>query len=140
MAESSQAKPAQTVSAGEPAQSPVERVTEKKATDKKKGDDRACRRCRPAKTTARTASGSQLRPGDGTPVSNPDRAAKESFCPGYGMSASIPDRERTDEQLEHNRNWIPWIIGACLAGGSLAYISRNTRLRRWRQARALSPG
>ena len=37
----------------------VERVTEKKAKDTKKGGGRACRRCRPAKTTARTASGGQ---------------------------------------------------------------------------------
>ena len=44
--ESPQAKPAQTVSTGEPAQSPVERVTEKKAKDPKRWR-RACRRCRP---------------------------------------------------------------------------------------------
>ena len=38
------------------AHSPAERVTEKKAKGLKYGG-RACRRCRPAKTTARTASG-----------------------------------------------------------------------------------
>ena len=56
------AKPAKTVSTGEPEHSPYERVTEKKVKDPKKGGGRACRRCRQnssAKTTARTASGSQ---------------------------------------------------------------------------------
>ena len=36
------------------------------------------------------------------------------------MSASPKEAERTDERPEPN--WIPWIIGACLAGGSLAYV------------------
>ena len=59
------------------------------------------------------------------------QAAKESLRPGDGTSAppKEADRERTDKRSEHNRNWIPWIKGACLAGGSLAYISKNMRLR-----------
>ena len=59
------------------------------------------------------------------------QVAKESLHPGEGKSAppKETDRERTDKRPEHNRNWIPWFIAACLAGGSLAYISRNMRLR-----------
>ena len=119
MAESPRAKPAETVATGEPPQSPVERVTEKKAKDRKKV---AAGR---AGAAARTAAEKRL------------LEAKESLRPGDGTSASIPpqeaDRERSGERPEHNHNWIPWIIGACLAGGggggSLAYISRNMRLR-----------
>ena len=79
----------------------------------------------PEKTTARTALGSQgiIRP----PVSAADND-------GTSAPPKEADRERTDKRPEHNRNWIPWIIGVCIAGGSLAYIFAgfargNMRLR-----------
>ena len=59
------------------------------------------------------------------------QAAKESLRPPISAAdndgTSAPSKEakpqkRTDERPEHNHNWITWIIGACLAGGSLAYI------------------
>ena len=125
---SPRAKPAERVSTGEPAQSPVERVTEKKAKDPKMV---ATGR---AGAAARTAAQKQLL--------KQLQADKELLHPGDGTSASTPPKELnleyTDEQPEHNRNLIPWIIGACLAGSSLAYASRNMCLRasprRWRQA------
>ena len=45
------------------------------------------------------------------------------------MSASPKEAKRTDERPEPN--WILWITGACLAGGSLAYVfaGKNMRLR-----------
>ena len=52
------------------------------------------------------------------------QAAKESLRPlvsaadNDGMSASPKEAKRTEERPQPN--WIPWIIGACLAGGSLA--------------------
>ena len=131
MAESPLAKPAQTVSTralpAEPAQSPVERVTEKKAKETKKVmAGRAC------------ASARQIR------LLEQLRAAKESLRPGDGTSAppKEADRERIDKRPEHNRNWIPRIIGACLAGGSLRTSLRASPVetcacapvpRRWRQ-------
>ena len=63
------------------------------------------------------------------------QAAKESLRPPISAadndstSASPKEAKRTEERPEPN--WIPWIIGACLAGGSLAYIfaGENMRLR-----------
>ena len=63
------------------------------------------------------------------------QAAKESLRPPVsaadndGTSASPKEAKRTDERPEPN--WIPWIKGACLAGGSLAYVfaGENMRLR-----------
>ena len=66
------------------------------------------------------------------------QAAKESLRPPVsaadndGTSASPKEAKppkRTEEWPEHN--WIPWIIGACLAGGSVAYVfaGQNRRLR-----------
>ena len=68
------------------------------------------------------------------------QAAKESLRPPLSAAdndgTSAPPKEakppkRKDERPEHNHNRIPWIIGACLAGGSLAYIfaGENMRLR-----------
>ena len=68
------------------------------------------------------------------------QAAKESLCPPVsaadndGTSASPREAKlpkRTDKRPKHNHDWISWIIGACLAGGSLAYVfaSENMRLR-----------
>ena len=62
-------------------------------------------------------------------------AAKESLRPRVsaadndGTSASPKIAKRTDERPEPN--WIPWIIGACLAGVLLAYVfaGKNMRLR-----------
>ena len=59
------------------------------------------------------------------------QAAKESLRPPVSAAdndgTSAPPKEakppkHTDERQEHNHNWIPWIIGACLARGSLAYV------------------
>ena len=63
------------------------------------------------------------------------QAAKESLrspanaADNDGTSASPKEAKRTDEWPEPN--WIPWIIGSCLAGGSLAYVfaGENIRLR-----------
>ena len=63
------------------------------------------------------------------------QAAKESLRPPVnaadndGTSASPKEAKRRDERPEPN--WIPWIIGAGLAGGSLAYVfaGENMRLR-----------
>ena len=56
-------------------------------------------------------------------------AAGRAQTNGTSLPPKVADRERTYKRPEHNRNWIPWIIGACLAGGSLAFISRNMRMR-----------
>ena len=61
------------------------------------------------------------------------QAAKESLRPPVsaadndGTSASPKEAKRTDERPEPN--WIPWIIGACLAGGSLAYVFAGEKMR-----------
>ena len=97
-------QPAETV---EPAH--VERVTKKKATD-------------PKKVTAGRA-GAAVRQ---KRLLEQLQAAKESLRPPVsaadndGTSASPKEAKRTDERPE--LNWIPRIIGACLAGGSLAYV------------------
>ena len=93
MARSPQAKPVQTVSTrastAEPAQSPVKRVTEKKAKDPKKV----------AAGCARAAARQKR-------LLEQLQAAKESLRPGDGTSAppKEADRERTDKRPEHNRN------------------------------------
>ena len=72
------------------------------------------------------------------------QAAKESLRPPVsaadndGTSASPKKAKRTDERPEPY--WIPWIIGACLAGVHLRMslrvkiCARAPGLRRWRQA------
>ena len=72
------------------------------------------------------------------------QAAKESLRPPVsaadndGTSASPKEAKRTDERPEPN--WIPWIIGACLAGVHLRMSLRAKTcacapvLRRWRLA------
>ena len=48
--------------------------------------------------------------------------------------------QRKRSAQTNGQNWIPWFIGACLAGGSLVYALRAKTcacapvLRRWRQA------
>ena len=102
--------------AAEPAH--AERVTEKKAKDTKKvAAGRAGAAARQKRLLEQLqAAKKSLRP----PVSAADND---------GMSASQKEAKRTDERPEPN--WIPWIIGACLAGGSLAYVfaGENMRLR-----------
>ena len=102
-------RPAETASPAEPAYSPVERITEKKAKDPKKV---AARRAGAAARQKRLLE--QL------------QAAKESLRPPVSAAdndgTSAPQKEakspkRTDERPEHSHNWIPWIIGACLVGG-----------------------
>ena len=107
-------RPAETASPAEPAH--VERVTKKK-DPKKVAAGRAGAAARQKRLLE------QL------------QAAKESLRPHVsaadndGTSASPKEAKRTDERPEPN--WIPWIIGACLAGGSLAYVfaGKNMRLR-----------
>ena len=72
------------------------------------------------------------------------QAAKESLRPPVsaadndGRSASPKEAKRTDERPEPN--WIPWIIGACLAGVHLRMSFRAKTCacapvpRPWRQA------
>ena len=112
-----------TVPVERPAASPaepahVERVTKKKAKDPKKV---AAGRAGAATRQKRLLE--QL------------QATKESLRPPVsaagndGTSASPKEGKRTDERPEPH--WISWIIGACLAGGSLAYVfaGENMRLR-----------
>ena len=109
-------RPAKTASPAEPAH--VERVTKKKAKD-------------PIKVAAGRAGAAALQ----KRLLEQLQAAKESFRPlvsaadNGGTSASPKVAKRTDERPEPN--WFPWIIGACLAGGSLAYVftGENMRLR-----------
>ena len=111
--------------AEEPAQSPVERVTDPR---QKKVKD-------PRKVAAGRA-GAAARKAKQERLLEQLRAAKESFRPpaGDGTSANIPpkeaDQEHTDKRLEHNRegltNWTPWIVGACLTGGALMFL-RNAQ-------------
>ena len=125
-------RPAETALTAEPAH--VERVTDKKAKDQKKV---AAGRAGAAARQKRLLE--QL------------QAAKVSLCPPVsaadtdGTSASPKEAKRTDERPEPT--WIPWIIGACLAGGSLAYViaGENMRLRGQSRVgsgkpRAQSPG
>ena len=118
-----------TVSAEEPAQSPVERVTDPKQNvkDKKKSGSKA----------KQERLLEQL------------RAAKESFRPPAG-EASIPpkgadskDQEHTDKRPEHNceglTHWTPWIIGACLTGGALMFL-RNTQIQQTRSPASVAAG
>ena len=100
-------RPAETASPAVPAH--VERVTKKKVKDPKKV---AAGRAGAAARQKRLLE--QL------------QAAKESLRPPVSAadnddtSASPKEAKRTEERPEPN--WIPWIIGACLAGGSLAYV------------------
>ena len=117
-------QPAETA---EPAH--VERVTKKKAKDPKKV---AAGRAGAAARQKRLLEHLQ--------------AAKESFRPPVsvadndGTSASPKEAKRTEERPEPN--WIPWIIGASLAGGSLAYVfaGESMRLRASPASIAAGPG
>ena len=119
-------RPAETATPAEPAHSPVERVTEKKAKDPENvavGRAGAAARQKRLLEQLQVAKES-LRP----PVS----AADNDGTSALPKEAKPP--KRTDERPEYNHNWIPWIIGVCLAGGSLAYIfvgiaRGNMRLR-----------
>ena len=133
MEESRWTKLVETVSTGEPAQSPrakpaVKRVTQKKAKDPKKvAAGRAGAAARQKRLLEqRQAANESLRPGDGTSVSVPDRAAKEHFV---RVTARLPVFRTGNADIRPKHNWIPWIKGACLAGGSLVYTLRNMRLR-----------
>ena len=120
-------RPAETASPAEPAG--VEMVTKKKAKDPKK--------------VAAGCAGAAARQ---KRLLEQLQAAKESLRPPVsaadndGTSASPKKAKRTDDRQEPN--WIPWIIGTCLAGGggSLAYVFAAKTcacapvLRRWRQA------
>ena len=69
------------------------------------------------------AAKESLRP----PVSASDNDGTSASSSGTGLR--IPDRECADTRPEHNHNWIPWIIGACLAGGSFAYVFAGGNMR-----------
>ena len=102
--------------AAEPAH--VERETEKKAKDpKKEAAGRAGAAARQKRLLEQLQAAKKL-------LRRPVSAADND-----GKSASPKEAKRTDERPEPN--WIPWIIGACLAGGSLAYVfvGKNMRLR-----------
>ena len=109
-------RPAETDSPAEPAH--VERIKKKKTKDPKKvAAGRAGAAARQKRLLEQLqAAKESLRP----PVSAADND---------GRSASPKEAKRTDERPEPY--WIPWIIGACLAGGSLAYVfaGENMRLR-----------
>ena len=123
---SSVERPAETALPAEPAHSPVKGVMKKTAND-------------PTKVTAGLAGAAARQ----KRLLEQLQAANESLRPPVSAAdnecTSAPPKEakppkRTDERLEHNHNWIPWIIGACLAGGSLAYVFTgfargNMRLR-----------
>ena len=107
-------RPAETASPAEPAH--VERVTKKK-DPKKVAAGRAGAAARQKRLLEQLqAAKESLRP----PVSAADN---------NGTCASPKQAKCTDERPEPN--WIPWIIGACLAGASLAYVfaGKNMRLR-----------
>ena len=113
-------RPAETALPAEPAH--VKRVMEKKAKDPKRV---AAGRAGAAARQKRLLE--QL------------QAAKETLLPHVsaadndGMSASPKEAKSTDERPEPN--WIPWIIVACLAGGSLAYVFACAPVPcRWQQA------
>ena len=118
-------RPAEAASPAEPAH--VERVRKKKAKDQKKmAAGRAGVAARQKRLLEQLqAAKESLRP----PVS----AADNDFS-----SASPKEAKRTDERPEPN--WIPWIIGDCLAGVHLRMSLRVKTcacapvLRRWRQA------
>ena len=103
-------RPAETASPAEPAH--VERVTEKKAKDPKKvAAGRAGAAARQKRLLEQLqAAKESLRP----PVS----AADNDGTSASPKKAKPP--KRTDERPEPN--WISRIIGACLAGSSLAYV------------------
>ena len=107
-------RPAETASPAEPAH--AERVTKKKAKDQKKvAAGRAGAAARQKRLLEQLQANKELlRP----PVSAADND---------GTSASPKEGKRTDERQE--ANWIPWIIGACLAGGSLAYVFAGEKMR-----------
>ena len=102
-------RPAETDSPAEPAHIPVERVTEKRAKDPKK-----------------VAAGRAALPPGKKRLLELLHAAKESLRPLVSAAdndgTSAPPNEakpqkRTDERPAHNHNWVPWIIGDCLARG-----------------------
>ena len=114
-------RPAETASPAEPAH--VERVTEKKAKDPKKmAAGRAGAAARQKQLLVQLqATKESLRPpvsaADNDGTSAPPKEAKARNC--------------TDERPEHS--WIPWIKGACLAGGgggfTCVYLAgKNMRL------------
>ena len=107
-------RPAVTASPAEPAH--VEWVTEKKAKDPKKvvaGRAGAAARQKRLLEQLQAAKES-LRP----PVSAADND---------GTSASPKRAKRTDKRPDSK--WVPWIIDACLAGGSLAYVFAGENMR-----------
>ena len=117
-------RPAETASPAEPAH--VERVTKKKGP-KQVAAGRAGAAARQKRLLEQLqAAKESLRP----PVSAADND---------GTSASPKEAKGTDERPEPN--WIPWIIGACLAGDSLAYVfaGKHMRLRDSRASMAAGP-
>ena len=105
-------RPAETALPAEPAH--VERVTGKKVKDPKKvvaGRAGAAARQKRLLEQLQAAKES---------LRSPVSAADNDRTSASPKEAKPP--KRTDERLEHNHNWIPWIIGAGLSGVSLAYF------------------
>ena len=111
--------PAVTASPVEPAH--VERLTEKKAKDQKQlAAGRA------------DAAARQKRLLEQLQAAKESLRAPVSAADNDGMSASPKEAKlpkRTDEHNITEHNWIPWIIGACLRGGSLAYVFAGEKMR-----------
>ena len=112
-------RPAETALPAEPEH--VERVTEKKVKDRKKvATGRASAAARQKRLleqlqAAKASLRSTVSAADNDSTSASPKEAKPPKC--------------TDERPEYN--WIPWIIRACLAEGSFAYVfaGENMRLR-----------
>ena len=116
------------MSTGEPAQSPAERVTEKKENDPKRvADARAAAAARKTKQKRLLEQLQAAKESLHPPVSASDNDGTSARSSGTGLQ--IPDRARADRRPEHNHNWIPWIIGACLAGGVFAYVFLGGNMR-----------
>lgn len=107
----------------EPAQSPVDRVT----TPKQKVKD-------PKKVAAGRA-GAAARKAKQEQLLEQLRTAKETFRPPAGEASMPPPKEAVSKGPGYNRggcctattNWAPWIIGACLTGGAIAFL-RHTQI------------
>ena len=88
--------------AEEPAQSPVERVTEK-VKDPKKWQP-------------------------GVPALPPGRPSKNDCSNSFGEPRNHFVPPPATERREGLTNWTPWNVGACLTGGALVFL-RNAQTR-----------
>ena len=97
---------------------------------KKSGSRACCPKGKARRMTSRAASSIQ------GIISHPPNPPPHPPPPvGDGTSANIPPKEAAavsaDKRPEHHEgqaNWIPWVVGACLAGGALVFL-RNAQTR-----------